>query len=67
MKVTTNGFFGTNSIGIPGLAQAPRQKGRPRKRKPKDIEALTANLGKLCFVSFFFFLICYGFPFFTPA
>lgn len=26
-------------------AAAPRQKGRPRKRKPKDLEAMTANLG----------------------
>ncbi|KAK6629387.1 hypothetical protein RUM43_003204 [Polyplax serrata] len=25
---------------------APRQKGRPRKRKPKDLEAMTANLGE---------------------
>lgn len=25
----------------------PRQKGRPRKRKPKDIESMTANLGEL--------------------
>ncbi|XP_014615048.1 PREDICTED: LIM/homeobox protein Lhx9-like isoform X3 [Polistes canadensis] len=25
----------------------PRQKGRPRKRKPKDLEAMTASLGEL--------------------
>lgn len=25
---------------------APRQKGRPRKRKPKDLEGMTANLGE---------------------
>ena len=24
----------------------PRQKGRPRKRKPKDLEAMTANIGE---------------------
>lgn len=27
---------------------APRQKGRPRKRKPKDLEGMTANLGEFC-------------------
>ncbi|XP_063235162.1 LIM/homeobox protein Lhx9-like isoform X2 [Bacillus rossius redtenbacheri] len=27
-----------------GAAAAPRTKGRPRKRKPKDLEAMTANL-----------------------
>jgi len=26
--------------------QQPRQKGRPRKRKPKDLDAMTANMGK---------------------
>lgn len=36
---------GPNS-GMPGLPQQPRQKGRPRKRKPKDIDAMTANLGE---------------------
>lgn len=25
----------------------PRQKGRPRKRKPKDLEGMTASLGNL--------------------
>uniref|UniRef100_A0A182WGC5 LIM zinc-binding domain-containing protein n=1 Tax=Anopheles minimus TaxID=112268 RepID=A0A182WGC5_9DIPT len=30
--------------GVTGLPQQPRQKGRPRKRKPKDIEAMTASL-----------------------
>lgn len=29
-----------------GAATTPRQKGRPRKRKPKDLEGMTANLGK---------------------
>lgn len=29
-------------------APAPRQKGRPRKRKPKDLESMTANLGEYC-------------------
>lgn len=28
-----------------GAPATPRQKGRPRKRKPKDLEAMTANLG----------------------
>lgn len=32
---------------------APRQKGRPRKRKPKDLEAMTANLGKFLTISLF--------------
>ena len=27
---------------------APRQKGRPRKRKPKDLDAMTASLGESC-------------------
>lgn len=45
------GFFGSASTphhpGMAGgLPQAPRQKGRPRKRKPKDIEAMTSNLGE---------------------
>lgn len=30
-----------------GASTTPRQKGRPRKRKPKDLEAMTANLGKI--------------------
>ncbi|KAG5676906.1 hypothetical protein PVAND_006709 [Polypedilum vanderplanki] len=34
----------SNANSITGLPQQPRQKGRPRKRKPKDIESLTANL-----------------------
>lgn len=28
-------------------APTGRQKGRPRKRKPKDLESMTANLGKI--------------------
>lgn len=44
------GFFGASTPHHPGIAgglpQAPRQKGRPRKRKPKDIEAMTSNLGE---------------------
>jgi len=32
--------------GAAGSGPAPRQKGRPRKRKPKDLESMTANLGK---------------------
>jgi LIM homeobox protein 2/9 len=49
----SSGFYGSlnpsaaNSNSITGLPQQPRQKGRPRKRKPKDIEAMTANLGEL--------------------
>lgn len=41
------GYFGsTPPHGMPGLPQPPRQKGRPRKRKPKDIESMTSNLGE---------------------
>lgn len=29
-----------------GAPPTPRQKGRPRKRKPKDLEGMTANLGE---------------------
>lgn len=39
---------GPNTGSLTGLPQQPRQKGRPRKRKPKDIEAMTANLGEFC-------------------
>lgn len=39
---------GSNSGALSVLPQQPRQKGRPRKRKPKDIEAMTANLGEFC-------------------
>lgn len=35
------------------VAAPPRQKGRPRKRKPKDLEALTASLGKLNYLFIF--------------
>lgn len=42
----SSGYFGTAAHSMTGLPQAPRQKGRPRKRKPKDIEAMTANLGE---------------------
>lgn len=28
------------------VVPSPRQKGRPRKRKPKDLEAMTANIGE---------------------
>lgn len=42
-KICSNVFFSQHNIT--GLSQQPRQKGRPRKRKPKDIESLTANLG----------------------
>lgn len=36
------GFYNSPQIETP---QQPRQKGRPRKRKHKDIERMTANLG----------------------
>lgn len=40
------GASGPNSgVQLTGLPQQPRQKGRPRKRKPKDIEAMTSSLG----------------------
>lgn len=43
-----NGYYGPHSGGNAGShPPAPRQKGRPRKRKPKDIEAMTSNLGEL--------------------
>lgn len=38
-----------------GAPATPRQKGRPRKRKPKDLEAMTANLGKNSNNLFFIF------------
>lgn len=38
-----------------GTPSTPRQKGRPRKRKPKDLEGMTANLGK----SFFLLLLTF--------
>ena len=41
------GYYGGSQHSLPGLTQPPRQKGRPRKRKPKDLEAMTANLGEL--------------------
>lgn len=47
MKVGSAGFFNSTPHSVPGLPQPPRQKGRPRKRKPKDIESMTANLGKM--------------------
>lgn len=49
MKLGPSGYYSPQAPphGMPGLPQAPRQKGRPRKRKPKDIEAMTASLGKL--------------------
>lgn len=44
-----------NNTGVP----PPRQKGRPRKRKPKDLEALTASLGKLIFNIFLYIYFFY--------
>lgn len=48
IKLSTAGgyFVSSTAHSLAGLPQTPRQKGRPRKRKPKDIEALTTNLGK---------------------
>lgn len=45
---SSSGYFGppTPHSMTGGLPQTPRQKGRPRKRKPKDIEAMTTNLGE---------------------
>lgn len=36
---------GGNATSVPAPTQ-PRQKGRPRKRKPKDLDAMTANMGE---------------------
>uniref|UniRef100_A0A1B0AM15 Homeobox domain-containing protein n=1 Tax=Glossina palpalis gambiensis TaxID=67801 RepID=A0A1B0AM15_9MUSC len=47
-RMVPSGIFATASHVISGLPQPPRQKGRPRKRKPKEIEALTANIGRQC-------------------
>ena len=49
-KMVQTGFYSPSVHVISGLSQPPRQKGRPRKRKPKDIDALTANLGKRWFL-----------------
>lgn len=46
------GFFGSQTHGLVGLSQPPRQKGRPRKRKPKDIESMTSNLGEFNYIFF---------------
>jgi hypothetical protein len=40
-----NGAPVSSSSSSP-VPTTPRQKGRPRKRKPKDLEGLTANLGE---------------------
>lgn len=57
----TGGYYGTTAHSMTGLPQAPRQKGRPRKRKPKDIEAMTANLGEYKITNYVFprFFFCY--------
>lgn len=36
---------GGGAPAVPAPAQ-PRQKGRPRKRKPKDLDAMTVNMGE---------------------
>lgn len=48
---SSSGYYGpaTPHSMTGGLPQTPRQKGRPRKRKPKDIEAMTTNLGEFIF------------------
>ncbi|XP_037954758.1 protein apterous [Teleopsis dalmanni] len=43
-RIVPSNIFVPSSHIMPGLPQPPRQKGRPRKRKPKEIEALTANM-----------------------
>lgn len=43
------GYFLPSPHNLGDLSQTPRQKGRPRKRKPKDIESMTASMGK-CFL-----------------
>lgn len=55
IKLTsTCGYFVSSTPNsLAGLAQTPRQKGRPRKRKPKDIEAMTTNMG-MWFVFYWF-------------
>jgi hypothetical protein len=47
IKLTPVPYFSQHDLQV--FPQQPRQKGRPRKRKPKDIEAMTANLGKYNF------------------
>lgn len=54
------GYYGGSQHSLPGLTQPPRQKGRPRKRKPKDLEAMTANLGEFKSDIFYFFLFVSG-------
>lgn len=48
---SSSGYFGpaTPHSMTGGLPQTPRQKGRPRKRKPKDIEAMKTSLGEFGF------------------
>ena len=42
-------FFNGAPASSSPAPTTPRQKGRPRKRKPKDLEGLTANLGEYNF------------------
>lgn len=44
-----------NGAAANNAVPPPRQKGRPRKRKPKDLEAMTASLGE--FFLLFFIII----------
>jgi len=39
--------------GAAAVVPPPRQKGRPRKRKPKDLEAMTASLGECEFLTLY--------------
>ncbi|ALC41396.1 ap [Drosophila busckii] len=43
-SIVPTGIYVPTTHVITGLPQPARQKGRPRKRKPKDIEAFTANI-----------------------
>ncbi|KAL5288011.1 LHX2 family protein [Megaselia abdita] len=43
-NLTPNEFCVSSSQHLTGLSQPSRQKGRPRKRKPKDLDALHSNI-----------------------
>lgn len=46
MKLPSSSYYDAPRHVMTNLPQTPRQKGRPRKRKPKDIDAMTSNLGE---------------------
>jgi LIM homeobox protein 2/9 len=54
IKLTAVPYFSQHDLQ--GFPQQPRQKGRPRKRKPKDIETMAASLGKYKFCKFKFLI-----------